>query len=172
VKTLTNNSGSFKLMIAVRDDSPIQTVADLEGKRFAFGDKAALLQRAVVVGAGMPMEKLGAYDFLGHYDNIVRSVMYRDFDAGILKDTTAYAWQEKGIRILHSSPDLPPYNISARDGLDAKLLNKIQTAFIQLDINNPKHKPVIEALSPSYTGFASTSDSEYEIVRKLIEPFK
>ena len=172
VKTMTQDAGFFKLMIVVRDDSPIQTVADLSGKRFALDDKAALLQRAVVVGAGMPLEKLGVYDFLGHYDNIVRSVMHHDYDAGILKDTTAYKWQDKGIRILYSSPELPPYNITARNNLDDRLFARLQQAFLKLDISNPHHKPVIEALSPSYTGFTRTSDAEYEIVRKLVKPFK
>ena len=52
-KTVTNDKASFKLMIVVREDSPIKTVEDLVGKSFAFGDKAALLQRAAVVGANM-----------------------------------------------------------------------------------------------------------------------
>jgi len=67
-KTITEGKGSFKLMIVVRADSPITSVADLKGKTFAFGDRAALLQRAVVVGAGIKLASLGKYDFLGHYD--------------------------------------------------------------------------------------------------------
>ncbi|MEK7735200.1 MAG: PhnD/SsuA/transferrin family substrate-binding protein, partial [Pseudomonadota bacterium] len=35
-KTLTRGQGSFRLMIVVRDDSPIRTHADLAGKNFAF----------------------------------------------------------------------------------------------------------------------------------------
>ena len=56
VKTVTQKAASFQLMIVVKDGSPIKTVQDLAGKTFAFGDAAAILQRAVVVGAGMPME--------------------------------------------------------------------------------------------------------------------
>jgi phosphonate transport system substrate-binding protein len=70
VKTVTDGQASFQLMIVVRQDSPIKRIEDLKGKSFAFGDKAAILQRAVVVGAGMPLEKLGEYKFIGHYDNI------------------------------------------------------------------------------------------------------
>ncbi|WP_455201471.1 PhnD/SsuA/transferrin family substrate-binding protein [Kaarinaea lacus] len=170
-KTVTKNKASFQLMIVVRDDSPIKTVADLEGKAFAFGDKAALLQRAVVVGAEMPLDKLGRYEFIGHYDNIVRAVLNRDFDAGILKDTMAYKWEGKGIRILYASPDLPPYNIAASKNISKPMLKKLQKAFLDLDTNNPDHFPVIKALDKKYNGFAPTSDAEYDIVRKLIEPF-
>jgi len=170
-KTVTKNKASFQLMIIVRDDSPIKTVADLEGKAFAFGDKAALLQRAVVVGAEMPLDKLGRYEFIGHYDNIVRAVLNRDFDAGILKDTMAYKWEGKGIRILYASPDLPPYNIAASKNISKPMLKKLQKAFLDLNTNNPDHFPVIKALDKKYNGFAPTSDAEYDIVRTLIKPF-
>jgi phosphonate transport system substrate-binding protein len=171
VKTVTKNSPSFRLMIVVRENSPIKRVADLKGKSFAFGDKAAILQRAVVVEAGMPLEQLGGYKFIGHYDNIARGVMSGDFDAGIVKDTTAYAWTGKGLRILHQSADLPPYNIAASAWVDDKLLKQLQQAFLKLDINNPQHQPVIQALDKQYDGFAVTSDKEYNVVRHLIAPF-
>jgi len=171
VKTVTNGKGSFRLMIVVKQDSPIKSLQDLVGKRFAFGDKAALLQRAVVVGSGMPLEQLGEYKFIGHYDNIVRAVMNGDFDAGILKDTMAYKWNGKGIRILYSSPELPPYNITASKNVDDALLARLREAFLSLDEKNPAHVPIIKAVDKKYDGFAPTSDAEYDIVRELIKPF-
>jgi len=170
-KTITEGEGSFKLMIVVRADSPINTLAELQGKKFAFGDRAALLQRAVVVGAGVKLESLGAYDFLGHYDNIVRAVMRGEFNAGILKDTMAYKWKDKGIRILYASEDLPPYNITASKHVDARLLAKLKEAFLKLDPRNAEHMRIIKALDKNYDGFAATSDREYDVVRKLIAPF-
>jgi phosphonate transport system substrate-binding protein len=168
---VTNGKVTFKLMIVVAADSPIIKVQDLAGKTFAFGDPAALLQRAVVYGAGMPLEKLGQYKFIGHYDNIVRGVLYKDFDAGILKDTTAYMWHDKGIRIIYRSPDLPPYCIAASSKVDGVLLDKIKDALLKLDARNPEHYAVIKALDESYDGFAPTQDSEYDNVRELIAPF-
>ncbi|KPJ87281.1 MAG: phosphonate ABC transporter substrate-binding protein [Gammaproteobacteria bacterium SG8_11] len=171
-KTVTKQKSAFQLMIVVREDSAIKTVQDLEGKKFAFGDQAALLQRAAVVGAGVPLDKLGAYEFLGHYDNIVRSVLHGDFDAGILKDTMAFKWEGKGIRILYRTPDLPPYNIAASGKIDQQLLNQLRQAFLNLDANNPQHHNIIKALDKKYDGFAPTSDAEYDVVRQLIKPFK
>jgi len=170
-KMITEGKGSFKLMIVVRQDSPIKTIADLKGKKFAFGDRAALLQRAVVVGSGVKLESLASYDFLGHYDNIVRAVMYGEYDAGILKDTMAYKWENKGIRILYESKDLPPYNIAASSHVSDKMLAKFKQAFLKLDSRNPEHMRIIKTLDKNYDGFAATSDHEYDIVRKLIAPF-
>lgn len=170
-KTVTGGKGSFQLMIVVKEDSPLKTVQDLRGKSFAFGDEKALLQRAAVVGAGMPLKQLSEYRFLGHYDNIARAVMNGDFDAGILKDTMAYKWQGKGLRILYSTPDLPPYNITASKKVDGKLLQQLQQAFLNLKRDNPEHLVIIKALDPKYDGFAPTNDAEYEVVRQLIKPF-
>lgn len=170
VKTITEGQGSFKLMIVVRADSSIKTVAELKGKKFAFGDRAALLQRAVVVGAGVPLDTL-RYDFLGHYDNIVRAVLHGEYAAGILKDTMAYKWRGKGIRILYASEDLPPYNIAASKNVSDKMLAKLKKAFLKLNPKNPEHMRVIKTLDKNYDGFAATSDHEYDVVRKLIAPF-
>ena len=125
-KTITKKKASFQLMIVVRNDSPIKTVEDLIGKKFAFGDRAALLQRAALVSSGIQMDQLGSYGFLGHYDNIIRAVMHGDYDAGILKDTMAYKWENKGARILYRSPDLPPYNIAASKNVDKNLLAQLK----------------------------------------------
>jgi len=171
VKTVTRGKTSFRLMIVVREDSPVRAPEDLRGRSFAFGDRAALLQRAVVVGAGVRLEDLGEYRFLGHYDNIVRGVLNKDFDAGILKDTMAYQWQSKGIRILYSSPDLPPYNIVACSQMDEQTFARIRAAFLALDPARPEHLDVIRALDSQYDGFAPTSDAEYEVVRQLVRPF-
>jgi len=148
-----------------------QNTRDMAGKSFAFGDKAALLQRAVVVGSGMPLGKFAEYEFIGHYDNIVHAVMNGDFDAGILKDIMAYNWNGKGIRILYSSPELPAYNITASRHVDDALLARLRDAFLSLDENNPAHVPIIKAVDKKYDGFAPTGDAEYDIVRELIKPF-
>lgn len=171
VKTQTNNEDAFKLMIAVRENNAINTVSDLKGKRFAFGDPEALLQRAVVASQ-IDLSQLGEIHFLDHYDNIVRGVLHRDYDAGILKDTMAYKWQNRGIRILYASEPLPPYNITATAQLDHTLLSQIQAAFLRLNPNGAQQQKIIKALDPNYTGFTVGHDSDYEIVRHLIQPFE
>lgn len=172
VKTMTPNQEAFHLMISAREDGPVRRVEDLRGRRFAFGDEKALLQRAVVVGAGIDLAELGSYHFIGHYDNIALGVASGDFDAGILKDTTAQAWTKKGLRIIHTSPALPPYNISARHGLDEVTFHKLKTAFLKLSHVRPRDRAVLQALSADYTGFAETTDAEYDVIRDLVKPFR
>ncbi|MFU8838936.1 MAG: PhnD/SsuA/transferrin family substrate-binding protein [Thiohalomonadaceae bacterium] len=172
VKTITVGEETFRLMIVVAENSPIQRIEDLHGKRFAFGDRGALLQRASVVGAGISLEEFGEFQFLGHYDNIVRGVLSGDFDAGILKDTTALRWQGEGIRILHASPPLPPYVIAARQGLAPELLERLRQALLAARADDPISGPAIRALDANYNGFTEVSDTDYDVVRALIAPFE
>lgn len=171
-KTVTKGRGAFRLMLVVRTDSPIRTVQDLAGKRFAFGDEAALLQRAVVVNAGIRLEQLAGYRFLGHYDNIARGVANGDFDAGILKDTTTFQWEKKGLRAIYASPELPPYNIAVGQQVKEPLRRAIQAALLRLNPANPEHRTVIKAMDENYDGFVPASDADYDVVRVLVKPFQ
>jgi phosphonate transport system substrate-binding protein len=171
-KTVTRGAQGFRLMVVTRADSPIATPADLAGKRFAFGDPAALVQRAVLANAGVRLEALGAYRFLGHYDNVARGVLNGDFDAGILKDTSAYAWTQQGLRILHRSPELPPYNFAVSRRLSPAQIREIQGALLRLRADDPQDRRVIKALDEAYDGFASADDSDYDIIRTLVRPFE
>ena len=171
-KAVSAGEAGMKLMIVTRSDSGLRSVRDLAGKRFAFGDSAAILQRAVVVDAGVRLEELGSYEFIGHYDNIARGVASGDFDAGILLDSTALTWSRKGLRVLHTSPLLPPYNIAVSAALGQGITERIRAALLRLDVSNPDDAKVLRALDPRYTGFAPTADADYDVVRHLVRPFQ
>lgn len=171
VKTVTNGKASFQLMIVVKQNSKIKKVSDLLDKTFAFGDKRALLQRATVAEAGMPLDRFKKIKFLGHYDNIARAVNNGDFDAGILKDTKAFKWEGKGLRILYRSPHLPPYNITASKNVSPKVAKQLRKVFLALNKDNPEHLKIIKSIDTKYDGFATTNDAEYDVVRQLIAPF-
>lgn len=172
VKALTQGRDSFRLMLVTRIDSPIRSAQSLVGKSFAFGDEAAILQRAVVVNAGVRLEQLSNYRFLGHYDNIARGVANGDFDAGILKDSIAAQWEKKGLRAIYTSAELPPYNIVAGKHVDEPTRRAIQAALLRLNVENPEHRVIIKALDSGYDGFAVATDSDYDVVRTLAQPFR
>lgn len=169
---LTHGTPALKLVVVVRADSGINSVAELKGKRFAFGDPGALLQRAVVVASGLPLETIGEIAFLKHYDNIAKAVLNRDFDAGILKDTIAEAFADKGLRAIHISPPLPSYVFAANRHVDVELFAQLRKAFLSLDPGEPGSRFVLSQLDPTYDGFAAVSDSDYDVIRRLIAPFK
>ena len=172
VSPLTHGKNTFNLVVAVRQDSPIQTMADLKGKSFAFGDEKALLQRAVVVGGGAKLEELAKYSFLKHYDNIAKAVLNNDFDAGILKDTSFEKFAPQGLRKIHSSPPLSSYLFAVSERLPAETVKKLRAAFLELKADTPEGKAILNELDPAYNGFVVAEDKDYDTIRKLIAPFQ
>lgn len=172
VSPLTHGKSTFNLVIAVQKDSSIQTMADLKGKSFALGDEKALLQRAVVVGGGIKLEEFSRFGFLKHYDNIAKAVLNKDFDAGILKDTSFEKYAAQGLRVIHTSPPLASYLFAVSERLPADTVKKLRTAFLELKDDTPEGKAILKDLDPAYNGFVVADDKDYDTTRKLIAPFQ
>ncbi|HET9121952.1 MAG TPA: PhnD/SsuA/transferrin family substrate-binding protein, partial [Acidiferrobacteraceae bacterium] len=133
-------------------------------------DKAAVLQRAVVVRAGVPLATLRAH-YLGHYDNIETGVALGDFAGGILKDTLAASARRKGVCIIYRSPWMPGYVFAARRGLSTSTEAAVRKAFLALRTGPAGAPAPLRALDPEYTGFAPIHDRAYAIIRQLIRPW-
>jgi phosphonate transport system substrate-binding protein len=169
---LIQGRSTFRLVVVVRQDSAFKTMNDLHGQSFAFGDEKALLQRAVVAGGGVSLGSLSRYAFLKHYDNIAKAVLNRDFDAGILKDSIADEFQGKGLRVIYASPPLPSYLFAVNSRLPAATVNKLRQALLALKADNPAQMKVLKSLDERYGGFGPVDDKDYDVIRKLIAPFK
>lgn len=172
VSPLTRGKSTFNLMIVVKKDSAIKATRDLVGKKFAFGDKKALLQSAVVVSSGVKLEDFASYAYLSHYDNIAKAVLHEDFDAGILKDSVMEKFEPQGLRVLYTSPPLASYLFAVNSKLPAKTSNKIKNALLELKPDTPENKEILSVLDPGYDGFETAKDQDYNVIRKLIAPFQ
>lgn len=168
VNPLNKGKSTFNLMIAVQKDSAIKSISDLRGKKFAFGDKKAKLQPAVVENAGIKLEEFASYDYLNHYDNIAKAVINGDFDAGILKDTVAEKFAAQGLRIIHTSPPLPSYVFAVNKNLPPKVIAKLKQAMLELKSDTEENKAILGALEKGYDGFEAANDKDFDEIRKLL----
>jgi phosphonate transport system substrate-binding protein len=167
-----NGRPHLSLVIGVKSGSNIRTPADLKGKRFAFGDEKALLQKAAVASMGLSTADFSHFAYLKHYDNIAKAVLAGDFDGGILKDSVAEDFKDKGIVVIGSTPPLPSYVFAAHPSVPASVRNKLRDAFLSLKKDNPVGAVTLEAFDSSYDGFVAIKDTAYDPVRKLIQPFQ
>lgn len=162
----------FKGLIVVQKESPIRTIGDLRGKKFAFGDPNSTIGRylaqAELIKAGITGRDLSDYQYLGRHDTVVKAVEIGDFDAGSVMQQTFDKANAKGsLRVLASFDNVTkPW--AARKGLDKSTLEAIQASLYSL--NDPV---VLKELK--ITGFVPTSDEEYRLVRdgmRLAEEFE
>ena len=167
-----NGEKRFKGVVIVQANSPYQTLQDLKGKRFAFGDPNSTIGRyliqAELVKAGIHSRDLAAHKYLNRHDTVARAVEMGDFDAGSVMMTSFQQANEKGtLRILASFENVTKPWV-ARQGLDRKAFEALRQCLYEL-----KDPATLKELKIS--GFVPTSDAEYEFVRagmKLAEAFE
>lgn len=172
VAPTTDGRPHFSLVIGVKAGSGINSPAGLKGKRFAFGDEKALLQRAAVESMGLKSSDFSAFAYLKHYDNIAKAVLAGDFDGGILKDSIADEFKSKGLTVVGSTAPLPSYIFAVHPGMPATVRNQLRDALLALDRSTPERAATLEAFDKAYDGFVVVDDPAYDTVRRLIQPFQ
>jgi len=153
----------FMGVIVVRKDSPIQTLADLRGKSFAFGDPNSTtgryLAQAELFKAGITAQDLSKSSFLNRHDIVYSAVEIGDFDAGALMKPAFDKANAKGnLRVVASFENVTKPWV-ARKGMDKATLEAIQNGL--LAITDPA---ILKQLKIS--GFVPTSDDEYKFCRE------
>lgn len=161
----------FSLVVAVKAGSGIGTPAELKGKRFAFGDEKALLQRAAVESMGVKLTEFSRFAYLKHYDNIAKAVLAGDFDGGILKDSVAGDFKDKGVVVIGSTSPLPSYIFAVHPDMPVAVRNTLRDALLALKKDTPEGSATLEAFDSTYDGFVVVDDRAYDPVRKLIQPY-
>ena len=172
VAPTTQGRPHFSLVIGVKAGSGINTPAELKGKRFAFGDQKALLQRAAVASMGLGLHDFSNIAYLKHYDNIAKAVLAGDFDGGILKDSVAEEFKSNGIVVIGSTAPLPSYIFAVHPDMPVTVRNQLRDALLALKKSTPERAATLEAFDIAYDGFTLIEDSAYDPVRKLIQPFQ
>lgn len=145
-----------------RNDSSIQSVDDLRGRRFAFGDRssvqAGLLPHHFLNESGIdPVSDLAGFTF---YDerprgsnsdevDVVERVANGEYDGGAISGQTLKALEKRtdplGIRVLWSSPLYSHCCFTLRSDVDPALTQKIESAFLSADSGDPDGRALLAA---------------------------
>ncbi|MHC4514453.1 MAG: phosphate/phosphite/phosphonate ABC transporter substrate-binding protein [Planctomycetota bacterium] len=153
---------SFKGMIIVRRDSPIQELADLRGRSFAFGDRNSTIGRYLAQGkllaAKIRAQDLSYHAFLGRHDRVFRAVQYGDYDAGSVKENTYTKLNKKNqLRVLVKFDNVTKPWI-ARSGLNPSVTAALRSAL--LGANDKK-----ALASLKVDGFVRATDEDFAPIR-------
>lgn len=156
----------FQGAIVVHKDATLSALAQLKGRRFAFGDNQSTIGRYLAQLAllenGVKARDLAAYEYLDRHDAVGAAVALGKFDAGALKEGTYKDLAEKGspLRVLVTFPNVTkPWIASA--GLDARLFDALRQAMFS--VNDAEAFKVLK--SDGADGFGPSEDSEYDRIR-------
>jgi len=156
-------SKTFYGILCVHADSEIASVAELAGRRVAFGDENSTIGRylsqQLLLEHGLQAEDLAGFEYLGRHDLVGHAVGMGKFSAGALKESTfrKLVKQEVPLRELARFPNVTkPWVSTGR--LDPGLSATLQGAL--LEIRDPKALARV-GKSP----FAEASADDYEVIR-------
>lgn len=162
-----NGQKLFSGVIAVGANSSVSDIADLKGKRFAFGDERSTIGRYLaqqhLFEQQLRAGDLAYYEYLGRHDKVGAAVASGQFDAGALKQSTYKRLVDNGaaLRVLATFNNVTKPWI-ARAGLDEKIVFALKECL--LEITDPM---ALEALQKD--GFVEGSDNDYAIIRRAID---
>ncbi|MEJ1341484.1 MAG: phosphate/phosphite/phosphonate ABC transporter substrate-binding protein [Candidatus Sedimenticola sp. (ex Thyasira tokunagai)] len=168
---MESNNGKkwFSGVISVPLDSPIRSLDDLKGKRFAFGSRSSTtgryLAQAALVKAGIRAENLAGHAYLGRHDKVAFAVASKSYDAGATNENTYNKYAEKkGLRKIVEFPCVTKPWV-AREDLDESILSALGSALLTLD-----DEAFLKTIKRS--GLLPAEDADYDLIREGMETAK
>jgi phosphonate transport system substrate-binding protein len=154
--------------VIVPKDSPVQALADLKGRSFAFGNEDStgshLYPRWMLKQAGIERDGgLGSFSYTGTHANVLKAVESGKADAGGLTESVARKGVEAGtVRILATSEPIPEFAIIVNKAFPAELKPKLMAALTTIDA------AVLAPINKKATGFVQAKGDEYAVPADMI----
>ena len=162
---------TFQGFIISRDDSSIRTISDIVGKRFAFGSPSStmshLVPRHMMWKAGISVNKLEAFDFLGNHHNVAMAVLAGKYDVGAVKEAVFYEYQARGLRSVAATPKLSEHVFVASSRLSEIKIQRIREGMLRLH-KTSNGIDVLHAIKGNATGLVPAQTSDYDNLRKIL----
>jgi phosphonate transport system substrate-binding protein len=162
----TDNKPYFHgAIVAAKDNAQINSLSDLEGKKFAFGSRQSTLSCympcKMLMDAGV-FDQLAKYEYLGKHDKVVRDVAMGAFDAGAIQESEANKSLDQ-IKIIAKSEPVYDFLIVAHKNMDPAQVEKIRAAVLKL-----KDPAILNSIKKGATGFVETKDGNYDSLRRIM----
>lgn len=171
---------SYKSMIIVKKDSPIQKLEDLKGKKIAYQNVTSsagyVWPAAKLMEAGLdPLKDVEPITVKGHDQGVI-AVLNGDVDAAAIfqdaRNTVKkdYPTVFEDTRVLTFTEPIPNDTISVRSDMDPGFIEKLKAAFIDIGKDEEGGKIIYDIYS--HRGYVESNDSIFDIVREYNKKVK
>lgn len=171
-KALRNGKPYHHSVIITRDDSTIQSVKDIKNRSFAFGDihsaSSHVVPRAMLLEEGVSLEDLAMHKYLGYHDDVVERVLKGEFDAGAVRESTAYKVKDQGLRFIKFSGEIPEFNICVSSAMNDDDKREIKSTLLNLSSTTKEGASILSSIDENYTGFTEAADEDYSVIREMM----
>lgn len=167
LKPLNSEGKPFtRTAIIVAENSPLQNIRELKGKRIAFDSLHStagnLFPRYLLNQYGVRHNKPGAFVNLESQDAVAKAVLRGDYDAGAVNEQEARKYEGEGLRVLIYSEPIPPGPISAGKSTPQGVINAVRYALLKLNPANTVDARIMRDWDESLKhGFTSAHVEDY-----------
>lgn len=165
---------NFHSVFITHKDSGINTLDDLKGHQFAFGDvnstSGHLMPEYFMRQAKVDPEVISKAIYTGGHDATALAVANKKADAGALDETVYQKMTTEGkldaaqVRVFYTTPAFFDYVWVARKTLDPKIAESFASAMLKLDAGETTQKPILDLLNA--TNYVKAEDRNYDRLRQ------
>ena len=167
VFAVKNGSPTYKSAIIAAKNSAINAIGDIKGKRVAFGAKmstgSTLVPKAMIKSAGIGLDSLASYDYLGAHDIVAKAVIEGEFDVGCVMDSAAEEYKDS-VKVIAFSDPIPQFPICINANTNKDMENKIKKSFMDISDSN-----ILKSVDKGYTSFIEAKENDFETIAKILE---
>lgn len=157
--------------IIVRQDSALQSLSELKGKRFLFGDAdstmGTIVPQLMLDKAGVPINSLSGYQFLKGHDNVAMGVLAGDYDAGAVKDEVFQKFAPQGLRALAHAPQIYDHLFVTSARLPVHLVDSLRSQMLKLN-DTAEGRAIMASIHSGMTALVYPKDNEYNNLREIM----
>jgi phosphonate transport system substrate-binding protein len=168
----------FHSLFITQAAAPINSLKDIRGKKFAFGDinstSGHLMPFYAMTQAGIDPDKDLSYRYTGNHPATAKAVESGTVDAGAIDESVYRAMLDGGqldkskVRVFFTTPPFLDYVWVARKEAGPADRNAFAGAFLSL--RTPGDAAVLEILRG--TSFVRANDAEYDLLRTIATKLK
>lgn len=166
-----SGKSTYQGIIIIAKESKLHTMADLNGKKFAFGSQDSTMghhmPRFMLYKAGVTIDKLAGYKFFENQENVALGVLMGEYDAGAVREAIYNMYAKEGLKALAKTPPIPEHLFVASNRLPSKTVSALREAMYHL-MDSEEGRTIMSLIHKEMTGLIPANDSDYNNLRAIL----
>ena len=171
-RLVVNGEPVFRGYLVTGPGSGVNDIRSLRGKRLAFGDPRSTMShfvpRHMMLEAGIDVDMLEDYQFLGSHKNVALAVLSGAFDAGAVKEEVLDAFKAQGLKAIATSDPFSEHLFVARSDAPEEFVETVRNALYRLS-DTREGRAILRSIKQSVTALAPVEDSDYDNLRTVLD---